>query len=200
MWSKNQAMREEREEAEGIEPGHAKKLKAGVRPGDGGDRDHKGRLVARKEPSNLQAAFLRDLTLGLSISDAAKRAGYGGGVVSGSRALTGPTVRTLIARARRRRIDKDTSAALQLKSQVMRGEFDPSPAQERAIDWFLKASGLDKPEDSVDASNTKPIHQMSLGELEAMAARYQKAKQVAIVPELDGDAVQVIENKGEDTP
>lgn len=185
---------------EGVQGVAPKKIKQGVKPGDAGERDHRGRLVARKTPSLLQAAFLEDLTLGLSITEAAKRAGYAGGVVSGSRALASPTVRTMIQKARRRRIDKATSAALFLKEQILRGELDPKPAQERAIDWFLKASGLDKAEDNETTSNSKPIHQMSLSELEAMAARYNKAKQVVTVPEIDGEAVEVPENKGENTP
>ena len=193
MWSKNQFMREDGED-------EGKPNRGGNAPGDGGERDAKGRLVGRTKLTARQALYVAELGNGKAQAEAARMAGYASGAVAASEANRSVGVRTLIDRRRRRIIDQCAGYAVLVLRDTVTGKYKPDRIQWEATQRALAMAGLDKPEGSEKASDNKPIHQMSLKELEAMAARIQSAKRVSVVPELDADAVQVIEKTGEDTP
>lgn len=174
--------------------------KPGNAPGDGGERDGRGRFAGRSGPTAKQVKYEEALTNGVSSRQAAKLADYSRPAVQSVAAKNSVGVRTLIDRRRRRLVDQCAGYAVLLFRDILTGKHKPDRIQWEATQKALAMAGLDKPEGAVDKGTDKPLHQMSLKELEAMAARIQAAKRVSIVPELDGDAVQVIENKGEDTP
>lgn len=174
--------------------------RGGNAPGDGGERDARGRLVGRTKLTAQQALYVAELGNGKAKAEAARMAGYAGGSVSAAEASRSVGVRTLIERRRRRIIDQCAGYAVLLFRDILTGKHKIDRIQWEATQKALAMAGLDKPEGTEDKGKDKPIHQMSLKELEAMAARIQSAKRLSIVPELDADAVQIIGNKGEDTP
>jgi hypothetical protein len=194
-------MREDgREDGEDGEARTQDRRKPGNAPGDGGERDGRGRFAGRSGPTVKQVKYEEALTNGVTGTEAARLADYSRPNVQSVAAKQSVGVRTLIDRRRRRIVDQCAGYAVLLFRDILTGKHKPDRIQWEATQKALAMAGLDKPQGAQDASNTKPIHQMSLKELEAMAARIQSAKTVSIVPELDGSAVQVIEDKGEDTP
>ena len=190
-------MRDDGEDREGT---RSARTRGGNSPGDSGERDAKGRIVGRAKLTARQALYVAELGNGKAQAEAARMAGYASGGVAAAEASRSVGVRTLIDRRRRRIVDQCAGYAVLLFRDILTGKHKPDRIQWEATQKALAMAGLDRPKGAVDKGTDKPLHQMSLKELEAMAARIQAAKQVSIVPELDGDAVQVIENKGEDTP
>lgn len=190
-------MREERVDGEATAQD---RRKPGNAPGDGGERDGRGRFAGRSGPTVKQVKYEEALTNGVSSTQAARLADYSRPGVQAVAAKNSVGVRTLIDRRRRRIIDQVAGYAVLVLRDTVTGKMKPDRIQWEATQKALAMAGLDKPEGSEKTNDNKPIHQMSLRELEAMAARIQSAKRVTIVPELDADAVQVIEKTGEDTP
>ena len=187
----------------GFEPMREERVdggKGGNAPGDGGDRDAKGRLVGRSKLTARQALYVAELGNGKAKAEAARMAGYASGAVAASEASNSVGVRTLIDRRRRRIVDQCAGYAVLLFRDILTGKHKPDRIQWEATQKALAMAGLDKPQGTEDKGNSKPIHQMSLKELEAMASRLANAKRIATVPEIEGDAVQVVEKTGEDTP
>lgn len=174
--------------------------KPGNAPGDGGERDRRGRFAGRSGPTAKQAKYEQALTNGMSGTAAARLADYSRPNVQSVAAKRSVGVQALIDRRRRQILDQCASYAVDLFADILTGKAKPDRIQWEATQKALAMAGLDKPVDSEKASNSKPIHQMTLKELEAMAARIQSAKRISTVPEIEGDAVQVIEKTGEDTP
>lgn len=189
-----------REDGEDREDATQDRRKPGNAPGDGGQRDGRGRFAGRAGPTVKQVKYEQALTNGVSSTQAARLADYSRPGVQAVAAKNSVGVRSLIDSRRRRVLDQCASYAVDLFADILTGKAKPDRIQWEATQKALAMAGLDRPEGAVDKGADKPLHQMSLKELEAMAARIQAAKRVSIVPELDGDAVQVIENKGEDTP
>lgn len=174
--------------------------KGGNSPGDSGERDAKGRIVGRAKLTARQALFVAELGNGKAQAEAARMAGYASAGVAASEASRSVAVRTLIERRRRRVIDQCAGYAVLVLRDTVTGKFKPDRIQWEATQKALAMAGLDKPQSVEDKGNSKPIHQMTLKELEAMAARIQSAKRISTVPEIEGDAVQVIEKTSEDAP
>lgn len=175
------------------------RARRGNKPGDSGDRDGKGRFAGRSVPTAKQARFATELGNGQALKEVARLAGYASGSVAASEAAASAGVRKLIDRRRRRIVDQTVSIAVGAFRDIVAGKLKSDPIHWQAVKLAIDLGGFGSKDGGKD-SNTKPLHQMSLKELEAMASRINKATSVAIVPELDGDAVQVIEDEGKDTP
>lgn len=166
----------------------------GNQPGDGGDRDKAGKFKGRKAPTPLQRAFVAELKDGLTVIDAAKAVGAS----SGHALMRSRSVRALVHAGRRKRLDKIGALAVHYLGEAVAGKVNLSPTRWAAMQFAMKAAGLDLPEGEKD-SEINDLRNMSLAQLESLASRIDKAKHVTIVPELPADAVQVIEKTSKDT-
>lgn len=167
--------------------------------GDSGERDAKGRIKGRSKLTERQQVFLTLLRKGEQQTAAAKAAGYAHPSVSACQLLSAGTVAEIVKRGKRRIINQTASAGLLLIQDIVAGRANPSRVQFDAAKFAIELEQRLEGEGK-EPSNGAALRDLSLRDLEAMAARVQAAKQVAAVPELPASAVQVIEQDEEPTP
>lgn len=107
-------------------------------------------------------------------------------------------VRGLIAAGRHKLMDQIATVALHQLGETILGKLNPSPSQWAAMKYALDAAEIGTPKSEKD-NETRPLRDMTLTEMEALAARMAKARQVQTVPELPSEHVQVIEKTSEST-
>ncbi len=167
--------------------------------GDSGDRDRKGRIIGRSKLTERQAVFLELLKKGEQQTKAAELAGYRHPHVVGSQLLKAGTVAELVKRGKRKIISQTAGAGLLLIRDIVSGRANPSRVQFDAAKFAIELEQRLEGEGK-EANNGGALRDLTLKELEAMAARVNSARTVAAVPELPASAVQVIDPEAEPTP
>lgn len=173
--------------------------KSGQAKGDSGDRDAQGRITGRSKLTERQALFVTELRKGVAQTEAAKRAGYGSPAVAASRMLKAGTVAELVKRGRERIIRQSAAAGVQLMAATILGKANPTRIQFDAARFMIEQAKTiaGEGENTNDISN---LRELPLHKLEAMAARISGAKEVATVPELPAEHVQVVDNAATSSP
>lgn len=133
-------------------------------------------LATKYDLTEMQAAFVRHVSAGLEPSQAATQAGYGTSNVH-SRAhelLRAPHVLAAIHTEVRRRLVAGAPIALAVIELLVKDETTPPKIRLDAAKTILDRAGHIAPRAIVDkASHELALHELSLGELRALADKLE---------------------------
>lgn len=161
-------------------------------------RDGKGRVAGRQALTPKEEKLATLLASGVPTGEAGRLAGYKDAAASAARAKRSPAVQERIRQMLTRRMQKGASLAIKVVEDILTGKIDaPASVRLDAAKHVQRVAGIDGGAEK--DKNNKSLREMTLAELEALAAAFRAKGGGGTVPDGTGSSAQVIDVEVEST-